>query len=59
MNKVYIVFQEKSWNSDQVLSVHVTEESAKKECEKLLERRKVKYNCPYDTYFWEEYNVEL
>ena len=54
MNKVYIVFKEIEYSGDQLLSVHATEEGAKKECQRLFERRGKAYN----PYYWEEQEVQ-
>jgi hypothetical protein len=55
MNKVYLVYKEAGWEAtDQMLSIHATEEGAKKECERLFKRR----NKVYNPYYWEEQEVE-
>jgi hypothetical protein len=54
MNKVYIVLAEIEYSGDLLLSVHATEEGAKKECKKLFERRGKSRN----QYYWEEREVE-
>jgi hypothetical protein len=55
MNKVYLVYKEAGWEgTDQMLSVHATEEGAKKECQRLFERR----NKPHNPYYWEEVEIE-
>ena len=53
MTKVYIVYKEEDYSADQLLSVHATEEGAKKECQRLFERRGITRN-PYS---WEEQEV--
>jgi hypothetical protein len=53
MTKVYIVFKEEDY-SDRLLSVHATEEGAKKECQRLFERR----GTTRDPYYWEEQEVQ-
>ena len=56
MNKVYIVYKESGYDGgeEKLLSVHSTEEGAKKECQRLFERREGTYN----PYWWEEQEVE-
>ena len=54
MTKVYIVYREEEYANDRLLSVHATEEGAKKECQRLFERRGVTRN-PYS---WEEQEVQ-
>lgn len=55
MNKVYIVYKESGYDGgeEKLLSVHSTEEGAKKECQRLFERRESTYN----PYWWEEQEV--
>jgi len=54
MTKVYIVYKGGEWEAQQLLSVHATEEGAKKECQRLFERR----NKPRNPYYWEEQEVQ-
>jgi len=54
MTKVYIVYKEEWDGTDRMLSVHATEEGAKKECQRLFERRRKTYN----PYHWEEVEIE-
>jgi hypothetical protein len=57
MNKVYIVFKEIEYSGDQFLSIHATEEGAKKECQRLFECRWKTYKT-YNPYYWEEQEVQ-
>jgi hypothetical protein len=54
MTKVYIVFKQSDYSEAILLSVHATEEGAKKECQRLFERRGATRN----PYFWEEQEVQ-
>ena len=56
MSKVYIVYKESGYDGgeERLLSVHSTEEGAKKECQRLFERRESTYN----PYWWEEQEVQ-
>jgi hypothetical protein len=54
MTKVYLVYKNEEWTGEQFLSVHATEEGAKKECQRLYERRGKTYN----PYYWEEQEVK-
>lgn len=52
MTKVYIVYKEEDYSADRLLSVHATEEGAKKECQRLFKPRAI------NPYFWEEQEVQ-
>ncbi len=54
MNKVYIVFKEEDYAADRLLSIHATEEGAKKECQIRFER----LGGAIDPYYWEETEVQ-
>lgn len=53
MNKVYIVFSDEEFTAH-LVSVHSTEEGAKKECQRLFERCRSKRN----PYFYEDHRVK-
>lgn len=54
MNKVYIVFSDEDF-TDHLISIHSTEEGAKKECQRLFQR----CGSTRNPYFWEEHEVQL
>lgn len=53
MTKVYIVFIDEGFTDD-LLSIHSTEEGAKKECQRLFER----CGSTRNPYFYEDHEVQ-
>lgn len=56
-SKVYIVFKRSDYSEAILLSVHATKEGAKKECQRLYERR-ISTRNPYNPYYWDEQEVQ-